>query len=441
MNQQRFPTIIRIARWCVRVARRVGFGLLVLFVLVAIPWTYFNIKWGRELEAELVELKAQGMPLTLAEAAPKDVPDEQNAAVLYQQVFGEFFPGVQREARRIGAMTGDEQGVIRQYIKTNDAALQGQAREILSRPAVKRDLEIIRRASQRPHCVFPVNWEDGVGALLPHLPPLRDAVRVLAAQALISAEAGRLDEALDWCCVSLRMSEHVAAEPTLIAQLLAIAVQGTTLDVVERLISEQQLEPGVANDFADYLSRIDLRKAFTKGMIGERALGIQSFHSPLWKLDELTYIDYMSRLVAAHRLPYSNAVAEIESANKELNALPFYQGILAKMLVPVFARVVDKRAEATANIGLCRAVLALKAYKYDHGAYPETLDQLEETLDWQLPEDPFSGKDFVYQRQAEGFKLYSIGQDLKDSGGEPRDESRPYYDPDRDFDIVWQCSS
>ena len=93
-----------------------------------------------------------------------------------------------------------------------------------------------------------------------------------------------------------------------------------------------------------------------------------------------------------------------------------------------------------AKIGLCRIALALKAYKYEHGAYPETLDQLERTLDWELPEDPFSGEDFVYQRQAEGFKLYSIGQDLKDSGGQPRDESRPYYDPDRDFDIVWECS-
>ena len=208
--------------------------------------------------------------------------------------------------------------------------------------------------------------------------------------------------------------------------------------------------------------RIDFKKTFTTAMIGERALGIESIEAirrgtygraelpipraygtsvagPLWKLDELTYIDYMGRVAEAQRLPYSNAVAEIESANKELKALPFYRGVMAKILIPVFARVVNKRAQATVNIGLCRVVLALKAYKYERDAYPQNLGQLQQTLDWQLPEDPFSGKGFVYQRESEGFKLYSIGQDLEDDGGLPeRDEQGKWRD---DADIVWECSS
>ncbi len=461
MNEERFPTVRRVGRWCVRVAPRVGFGLLVLFVLVAIPWTYFNIKWGLELEAKLAELKAQGLPLTLAEAAPKPVPASQNAAVLYQKVFGEFSsPGLVPERRYIGGITEEEHHFITTYIKTGRAERR-QVRRILSRPAVKRDLQIIRRASQRPHCIFPVNWEGGAGALFPHFAGLRSAAQMLRIQALVSAEAGHLDEALDWCRVALRISEHAASEPTLIAQLVAIAIQAITLDALERIISGQQLEPGVANDFQEYLSRIDLRKAFTDGMIGERALGIetteairrgtygsvelpivQTYRSrlawPLWKLDELTYIDYMSRVVEAQRLPYARAVGEIESANKELRALPFYQGVLAKILIPVFARVVHKRAMATANIGLCRVVLALKAYRYEHGAYPETLDQLQQALDWELPQDPFSGKDFIYQRTGGGFRLCSIGRYREDDGSVPPTDSPQKLSCD-DADIVWQC--
>ena len=87
MSTKHFRTFGRIGHWLVRIAPRVGFGLLVLFGLAAIPWTYFNIKWGRPLEVELAALKAQGMPLTLAEAAPEPVPDDQNAALVYNEVF------------------------------------------------------------------------------------------------------------------------------------------------------------------------------------------------------------------------------------------------------------------------------------------------------------------------------------------------------------------
>ncbi len=445
MNQERFSAVRRIGRWCVRVAPRVGFGLLVLFVLAAIPWTYFNIKWGRELEAKLAELKAQGMPLTMAEAAPKDVPDEQNAAVLYQKVLGEFSSaGHMPERRHIGAITEEEHHLILDYIKTGRAERR-QVREILSRPAVKRDLQIIRQASQRPYSVLPINWEDGAGALFPHFASLRSAAQMLRIQALVSAEAGHLDEALDWCQVTLRMSEQAASEPIVIAQLIAIALQAITLDAVERIISEQQLEPGVANDFADHLSRIDPRKAFTKGMIGERALALGSFETtlrprtwPLWKLEKLTYIDYFATVIEASKLPYLDALPQLEAAAEDLQKLPFYQGSLTKILAPVFSRLIHKRGRAEVNIGLCRVVLALKAYKYEHGAYPQSLGQLQETLDWELPEDPFSGKGFVYQREGEGFKLYSLGPDLDDDGGVPdRDEQGKRRD---DADIVWACS-
>ncbi len=233
MSADNYPALRRIGLRLGRILSRIGFVLLVLFVLVAIPWTYFNIKWGRELEAKLAELKAQGMPLTLAEAAPKPVPDSQNAAVLYQKVFGEFSsPGYMPERRHIGGMTDEEHFVIVDYVTTTDTAVKAQVREILNRPEVKRDLQIIRRASQRPYSVFPINWEGGAGALFPHFASLRGAAQMLRIQALVSADAGHLDEALDWCQVSLRMSEHVAAEPTLITQLVAIAIQAITFDAV-----------------------------------------------------------------------------------------------------------------------------------------------------------------------------------------------------------------
>ena len=140
-------------------------------------------------------------------------------------------------------------------------------------------------------------------------------------------------------------------------------------------------------------------------------------------------------------MPYREGEDQLDALSLGLSRLPTYRAVVTKLLFPVFGRANAKRDQGVARIALCRVVLALKAYNYEHGAYPETLYELQETLDWKLPEDPFSGADFVYQRQGEGFKLYSIGQDLKDSGGQPRGPIGYGYKPQLDFDIVWECSS
>ncbi|MCK4324511.1 MAG: hypothetical protein KAW89_08285, partial [Armatimonadetes bacterium] len=250
--------IARTGCWLAPIVRRVGLVLLVLFVLAAIPWTCFNIKWGRELEAKLAELKAQGMPLTMAEAAPKPVPDSQNAAVLYQKVFGQFSPGDVSMRRRVGSMTNEEQRIFWEYTKTGDTPLQAQVRDILDRPEVQRDLQIIRQASQRPYSVFPINWEDGAGALFPHLASLRNAAKMLRIQALVSAEAGHLDEALEWCQVSLRMSEHTASDPTVIAQLVAVAMQAITFNAVKQILDSGPVPGEIGKPLGNHLGKIDL---------------------------------------------------------------------------------------------------------------------------------------------------------------------------------------
>ncbi|MCS6829639.1 MAG: hypothetical protein RMM08_02110 [Armatimonadota bacterium] len=60
------------------------------------------------------------------------------------------------------------------------------------------------------------------------------------------------------------------------------------------------------------------------------------------------------------------------------------------------------------------AHLLLRVYWLQHGNYPDTLHALK--LD-ELIIDPFSGKELVYKREGERYRLYSVGQDGKDDGG------------------------
>ena len=70
--------------------------------------------------------------------------------------------------------------------------------------------------------------------------------------------------------------------------------------------------------------------------------------------------------------------------------------------------------------------LALRAYKFAHGSYPETLQALSPTFEPIIPDDKFApGKPLNYRKQGDNYLLYSIGPDGVDDGG------KAIYDPKR----------
>lgn len=86
-------------------------------------------------------------------------------------------------------------------------------------------------------------------------------------------------------------------------------------------------------------------------------------------------------------------------------------------MVPVFGRSRAAADRGEAVIGGTQILLGLQTFRAKFGRYPSKLSELEDTLKWQAPQDPFSGKAFVYKLRPGGFLLYSIGEDLKDNGG------------------------
>ncbi len=80
----------------------------------------------------------------------------------------------------------------------------------------------------------------------------------------------------------------------------------------------------------------------------------------------------------------------------------------------------EMREQVVTN--LSQVVLALAAYRNDHGKYPVKLANLAPRYLGQLPKDLFVGKDFQYVIKVKGYLLYSVGWDRKDNGG--RDDGK-----------------
>jgi hypothetical protein len=102
---------------------------------------------------------------------------------------------------------------------------------------------------------------------------------------------------------------------------------------------------------------------------------------------------------------------------KEWVRIPKYC-ILSRMLMPAFYRTFEVTAKNQAYINVCKTGLALKIYKGKYGYYPDSLDKLKPEFLPEIPLDPFTGKSLIYRKTANSVLVYSVGENLKDDGGQ-----------------------
>ena len=79
------------------------------------------------------------------------------------------------------------------------------------------------------------------------------------------------------------------------------------------------------------------------------------------------------------------------------------------------SRVLEERIEAPRRA--THLIAEVLAYHGKTGAYPASLGDLQAGEFKDIRVDPFSGDDFVYKIQGNGFTLYTVGENLKDDGG------------------------
>lgn len=84
----------------------------------------------------------------------------------------------------------------------------------------------------------------------------------------------------------------------------------------------------------------------------------------------------------------------------------------------------DRHTPLTTHLAALRIMMALQVYKAEKGAFEDTLDALAPGILDKVPVDPVSGEPFRYECTEDGWRLWAVGPDKKDDGGEVP------YDPD-----------
>lgn len=339
----------------------------------------------------------------------------------------------------------------------------GSARDVLAALSLfDADMEVLAAAARRPEARFPVRYEDGISALLPHLAALKRFAGVFSLRAVARMQVGDTDGALEDFRTALRLAESVGDEPLLISQLVRCASLGTALQVVWEGVTAHRWSPGQLQELQKLLAGVDATRGMRRALAGERIIGAQALVEMLVgsrdgrralegffdSAPEITGGSsgwYLSSLYAgwAPRGWHYLGLAEISKALRTLETSgPAQWAVQAQNWPPpppsdsvryllhrVYLRggandglptVVLKAARAQAWVRLAETACRLEGYRLENGAYPERLDLLVPQRAASVPLDPMSDQPLRYE--AEGadrarFRLWSVGANGLDDNG------------------------
>ena len=437
--------------------------LILVAVLLAIRFVAGYVMQSR-FDAKIAELRAAGEPVELSELVPPDIPDQENAAVVYQEVF-----------ELIGLLSEEMRDKFDRLDDEREAWTPEELEE--ARSLVKEMAEAIRllhKGGEREKCIYPIDYSvPGMTVLLPHLTKVQDVGRLLKISSRVNLADGKADAAVADAVQILKLGQSSYAEAILISRLVGIAVCESGLQQLEVVTNDSQPSPNALKKVIAVLGDVEDRAGYILAMRGERCIGLNCFDmilndpdrleglgtSPsdergrsaqpirlrlawifraLFLMDAMTFLDVMETHVEAAE----GTFAQRQGGNKlvaakmeEMKSRSFYTHMISGFLLPAVYIVHEAFDADVAAKSVAKCAVGLRLYRMKNGRYPVKLADIAPEFIDKVPEDPFSGKPFIYRTEDKGFIIYSVGENRVDDGG-AKLERRKW----KEGDIVWKCS-
>lgn len=288
-------------------------------------------------------------------------------------------------------------------------------------------------------------------AMMAHGPGYKRLAQALRASISWRACHGDVSGALDDCLVLMDFGMHLQGRGTQAEQLLGMAIEGLGNYAAFRLLNcydvagsdLTRIQGRLADLHARHGSMIDVtgdrtawlafvQRTFTDDGRGNgRVLreGLPSVASD-WKdgIASLLLFGYPDRremttlietLCSEWQLALDTPPSDPqhEARQERWKTLANESSLLSES-APAMERIGVVVWRTTTSRRALLTTLAVMRYAKDKGAYPPSLDKLAtESYLSELPLDPYSGKPFGYRPAAEGFLLYSWGENLVDNDG------------------------
>ena len=253
--------------------RRVTIAFVLLaVVLLALPLAAKLIRGsaGSALQQEYDRIRASGQPLTYAELDAWYERPASNVADLYLKAFDAHVePSPELQARlpweKDGAALPPEaqtlqdamRSAIQEYVRLNSGSIA-----------------LLREATIRPCCRYPVDLRKGPAAELGHLAKVRSSVRLLADQAVLLADTGSPDGSVESLLGAFTLANSLQNEPLLISQLVRVACTQIGIDALTWIMHRASLDNAQSTKLSEALAPFSNECDFWRAYVGERCIQI-----------------------------------------------------------------------------------------------------------------------------------------------------------------------
>lgn len=416
------------------------------------------------------------------------IPDEENAAVVYKQVF---------------ATSDIEPNAPDFFVRTDPASTSGpwlsaehpETAEWLRQHA--STIAKLMQACQKEKCAFPVNLDPG---------PFNDHMKLLAAmrlwaQLLVSAAnndlaEGRADAGLEKCLCMIQMASYLCQQPTEIDVLVGLAIEALAIKQIKRFIAtgdataehlriiEESLAKIKHDWSSDFPKILEYEKLSSKNWVGSMIYQINPkgevrlSRDPMatmrsrfpqevppqtywqrkltkagvtlgWFLMPSTPQKAAKIIDASFETFYPMAEPDFDwqKEPRELSITSLFSPrvrfnyrymvkLLADMSEKGYYRLHDIFLRVTAEQRGSLLLIALRRYKNKNGNWPKSLDDIKDITAPENLIDPINDGSFVYKLTDDNFTLYSKGKNNIDEHGK-YDSSWPREGVKRDDWLIW----
>ena len=391
---------------------------------------------GIGIAAYIVTMTDTGPPdLTGLKVKFKDIPPNENAFTYFDKAASLLDRYEKTTGNKINTIYIDEynSAVIANQLARNKEVLslfqQGLACRELQFPEVKT-----------------------LDALLPYLQPMRAMAKLQSNHALYLFMNGRQKDAFDLLAQTHRYGCMIQnGKGAAIHCLVGIAVKALSRRRFQELLPHSTLPPAV---LVRYVGLID-DEGSKEGLGNALRLEFSMFSSVVSDLDKgkltfkevkdmatsfspskpkggkrpsrfsfkpnLTrslYARALKRMIENIEVPYDEMAPAVVIETRFLDKIIYPNGRgreLCNIFLPAMDRILIQGGKDRISTGMFRLLIALKCFQTVNGRLPDNLDELVPQYIDSIPIDYFDGKPLKYSRQKR--VLYTVGEDLKDSGG------------------------
>jgi hypothetical protein len=431
--------------------------LVTLLIFVGLPASYyFYARWSLHVETARAIAETDALDprwrFEDIEADRKVLPDEGNSYVQVVKVI-----------RLLGRGGFGSPGANKHHLQVfgelpPTAELNVQQMEMIREAFEKCPNALVeaRKLKDFPHGRFPITRDpSGIWALLPDQQEIRMVCDLLHHDALIRAQDGDPDAALESCQALLNAERSLEDDPFIVSLYIRVAGDSMLVNTLERMLAQGYPKDGPLKQMQDRVrvERDELPRHWLAVVRSDRAefhrlfepltsgkmrwmqmaeslrirVGAEDYLADylpvLLTRDYPQHLRHRNEQVAAAQLPIEQQLDRFQALNEKVNRKHWNQKMLAlsdflPFLPPDLTKACKVHLRGQAMLATAEAGLACERFRLAKDRWPESLAELVKAgfLDT-VATDPYDGEPLRFVRRKDAVTIYAVGVDRQDNGG------------------------